>query len=93
MLAASLLLQPACSNAEPKDDLIASLEQLSMQGNAEATYHLGMAYKALGQNALAMASLERAVAASGQAGFPQLDNAKSVLAELTKANAAPGNVN
>ncbi len=44
ILGAALLLQPAFSNAEPKDDLIASLEQLSTQGNAEATYHLGMAY-------------------------------------------------
>ncbi|WP_428027847.1 tetratricopeptide repeat protein [Altererythrobacter sp.] len=44
ILGAFFLLQPECSNAQPKDDLIAALEQLSTEGNAEATYHLGMAY-------------------------------------------------
>lgn len=44
ILGASLLLQPACSNGQPNDDLTAALDQLSKEGSAEATYHLGMAY-------------------------------------------------
>ena len=60
---------------------------------AAAQYHLGMAYKALGQNALAQASLERAVTISGTAGFPQLDKAQAALKELAQANAAPSSVN
>ena len=44
ILGASLFLQPACTNAQPKDDLIVALDRLSTDGNAEATYHLGMAY-------------------------------------------------
>ena len=44
LLAAVLIALAACSNAEPKPSLISSLEQLASQGNAEATYHLGMIY-------------------------------------------------
>lgn len=43
-LAAILFLLPACSNAEPQGELITALEQLAGRGNADATYHLAMAY-------------------------------------------------
>ena len=60
---------------------------------AAVQYHLGMAYKALGQNELAANSLDRAVTVAGTAGFPQLDKAKAALAEIDKAKAAPSSVN
>lgn len=38
-------LSPACSNAQQPDaSLVAKLEKLAANGNAEAMYHLGMAY-------------------------------------------------
>jgi uncharacterized protein len=43
-LAAALVGISACSNAQPQSDLIPKLERLSQSGNAEAQYHLGMAY-------------------------------------------------
>lgn len=44
ILAALLLSLPACGNAQPQDELIATLERLLAEGNSEAAYHLGMAY-------------------------------------------------
>lgn len=44
-LAGALLLLPACANAQPDDNLIPALERLASQDNAEAIYHLGMAYQ------------------------------------------------
>lgn len=43
-LAALFLLLPSCGDAKAKDDLIASLERLAAENNADAIYHLGMAY-------------------------------------------------
>ena len=63
-----------------------------MPGVAAAQYHLGMTYKALGQDALAQASLEHAVKVAGTAGFPQLDKAKAALDALAQANGTPSNV-
>src|SRR3954470_9664532 len=42
--AAMLLILSACGNAQPKANLITSLERLAASNNAEAIYHLGMAY-------------------------------------------------
>ena len=64
-----------------------------MPGVAAVHYHLGMTYKALGQGALAQASLEQAIKVAGSVGFPQLDQAKSTLDALAKANGTPSNVN
>ncbi len=47
-------------------------------------YHLGVVYAALGQKDLAIENLTRAVDLGGAAGFPQLANARSVLAEITQ---------
>lgn len=41
----ALLLLSACANAQPNGDLIPSLEELAASKNAEAIYHLGMAYQ------------------------------------------------
>ena len=57
-----------------------------LQTVAAAQYHLGMTYKALGQNALAQASLESAIKDAGDAGFPQLDKAKAALEVVAQAN-------
>jgi uncharacterized protein len=43
--AAALLALPACGNAQPARDLIPALERLAQSENAEAIYHLGMAYQ------------------------------------------------
>jgi TPR repeat protein len=45
IFAAALLIGcAACSNAHPQADLLPKLERLAQTGNAEALYHLGMAY-------------------------------------------------
>jgi TPR repeat protein len=36
---------PSCGNAQAASDLIPALERLAAQDNAEAIYHLGMAYQ------------------------------------------------
>ncbi|MEO7186942.1 MAG: hypothetical protein ABIW58_00885 [Sphingomicrobium sp.] len=43
--AAALLLLSACGNAQTNDALVPSLERLAAKDNAEAIYHLGMAYQ------------------------------------------------
>lgn len=44
-LAVSLMVLPSCGNAQSSSDLIPVLERLAAQDNAEAIYHLGMAYQ------------------------------------------------
>lgn len=43
--AAALLLMSACGQAQNGATIIPALERLAAQGNAEAIYHLGMAYQ------------------------------------------------
>jgi uncharacterized protein len=43
--AIALLVISACGNAQPTAELIPSLERLAASNNAEAIYHLGMAYQ------------------------------------------------
>lgn len=43
--ALALLTLPSCGNAQPPGDLIPALERLAETDNAEAIYHLGMAYQ------------------------------------------------
>lgn len=43
--AAALLLLASCGSAQSNDALIPALEQLAAKNNAEAIYHLGMAYQ------------------------------------------------
>jgi hypothetical protein len=44
VIAAALIGIAACSNAQPRFDLVPKLERLAESGNAEALYYLGMAY-------------------------------------------------
>jgi TPR repeat protein len=43
--ATALLLLSDCGNAQPTADLIPALEKLAASNNAEAIYHIGMAYQ------------------------------------------------
>ena len=43
-LALSLIVLPACGNAQSVGELVPALERLAAQDNAEAIYHLGMSY-------------------------------------------------
>ena len=43
--ASALLIVSACGSAQPSDGLIPALERIAALNNAEAIYHLGMAYQ------------------------------------------------
>ena len=62
-----------------------------LPGLAAVQYHLGMAYKALGQKPLAVASLQKAVDAGKTQAFPQLDKAQSALQQLAASGPAGSN--
>lgn len=61
-----------------------------LQNVALVQFHLGMTYKALAQNALAIERLERAIELSKGQQFSQLEKAQTALAQL-KAEAASQN--
>ena len=71
--------------------LKSSADRLS--GLAPVEYHLGMAYKALGQTDLAVASLQKALAAAKSQNFPQRDEAQTALNELASAETPANGAN